>query len=56
MYDNIVYLGYGVYAQFGDFSIGLIVNDHRNEPAVYLEPAVLEALNDQYRAWRGTVE
>jgi hypothetical protein len=42
------YLGDGVYAQFDGYSVSLIVNDHRNEPVVVLEPSVLKALNDFY--------
>jgi hypothetical protein len=42
------YLGDGVYAQFDGYSVYLIVNDYRNEPAVVLEPSVLKALNDFY--------
>lgn len=43
--NTIEYLGDGVYAHFDGYSIGLSVNDHRNEPAVWLEPQVLAALN-----------
>jgi hypothetical protein len=43
--DNIDYLGDGVYAHFDGYSIGLSVNTHRDEPAVWLEPQVLAALN-----------
>jgi hypothetical protein len=50
---EIIYLGDGVYAQFDGFHVCLIVNDHRNEPVVYLDPGVMEALNDQYRTWTG---
>ena len=42
------YLGDGVYAQFDGYAVSLIVNDHRNEPVVVLEPSVLRALNDFY--------
>ena len=45
MTTRIDYLGDGVYAHFDGYSIGLSVNDHRNEPAVWLEPQVLAALN-----------
>jgi len=44
----IDYLGDGVYAQFDGYAVSLMVNDHRNEPVVVLEPSVLEALNDFY--------
>ncbi len=38
------YLGDGVYAEHDGWHIVLRVNDHKNEPAVYLEPAVFNAL------------
>jgi hypothetical protein len=44
----IDYLGDGVYAQFDGYAVSLMVNDHRNEPVVVLEPDVLKALNDFY--------
>ena len=50
---DIIYLSDGGYAQFDGFHVALIVNDHRNEPVVYLDPGVMEALNDQYRTWTG---
>lgn len=43
--NTIDYIGDGVYAHFDGYSIGLGVNDHRNEPEVWLEPQVLAALN-----------
>jgi hypothetical protein len=42
------YLGDGVYAQFDGYNVSLIVNDHRNNPVVVLEPGVIKALNDFY--------
>jgi hypothetical protein len=42
----IDYLGDGVYAQFDGYAVSLMVNYHRNEPVVVLEPDVLKALND----------
>ena len=38
---NPVYLGDGVYASFDGYQIELRVNDHRNEPVVYLESNVM---------------
>ena len=43
--NTIEHIGDGVYAHFDGYSIGLAVNDHRNEPEVWLEPQVLSALN-----------
>lgn len=44
--NTIEYIGDGVYAHFDGYSIGLGVNDHRNEPEVWLEPHVLAAFNE----------
>lgn len=38
------YLGDGVYASFDGYQILISVNDHRNPPAVALEPEVIESL------------
>ena len=38
-----------VYAHFDGYGIELRLNDHRNECAVYLEPAVLQALTKFYK-------
>lgn len=43
--NTIEYIGDGVYAHFDGYCIRLAVNDHRNEPEVWLEPCVLAALN-----------
>jgi hypothetical protein len=38
---NTEHLGDGVYATFDGHGIELRVNDHRNDPVAYLEPAVV---------------
>jgi hypothetical protein len=38
------HLGDGVYATFDGYGIELRVNDHRNDPVAYLEPAVVAEL------------
>ncbi len=42
--DGGVYLGDGVYCKFDGTQLCLITGDHRNVPAVYLEPQVFAAL------------
>jgi len=53
MKDTTIYLGEGVYAEWDGFQIKLMANSHE-EPTdvVYLEPQVLEALNN----WMGTIK
>ena len=38
------HLGDGVYATFDGYGVELRVNDHRNDPVAYLEPAVVAEL------------
>lgn len=42
---NPTYLGDAVYAKHVGYGIELILNDHRNQPALFLELPVLDALN-----------
>ncbi len=46
--ENPTYLGDAVYAYWNGNSVELRLDDHRNETLIYLEPAVLEALNRFY--------
>lgn len=43
--ENPTYIGDGVYAFFDGYMIGLSLGDHRNPPAVWLEPEVMDSLN-----------
>jgi len=47
--ENIEYLGDSVYAEWNGFSIELKVNSHLSETVVYLDPEILEALNNFYK-------
>tara|TARA_R110000803_G_scaffold32357_3_gene71379 strand:- start:130 stop:396 length:267 start_codon:yes stop_codon:yes gene_type:complete len=38
------HLGDGVYVKYDGFHIAISVNDHNNEPAVYLEDSVMDEL------------
>lgn len=50
MSENTIYLGDAVYARFDGCGIELRLNDHRSECAVYLEPEVMQALIDFWKA------
>lgn len=46
------YLGDGVYAGYDGWHIWLMLGDHRSDPLIALEPAVMKALNDYAaRVW-----
>jgi hypothetical protein len=47
--DDTIYIGDAIYAHYDGYGIELRLNDHRNECAVYLEPAVLQALTKFYK-------
>ncbi len=38
------YLGDGVYATYDGYQIELRLNDHREQPVIYLDPDVMKAL------------
>ena len=42
--ENPTHLGDGVYAKWDGFQVAISVNDHRNEPVVFMEPSVIENL------------
>lgn len=49
---NHDYIGDGVYAEFDGYGIWLRANDHRDHlctDKIYIEPDVLESLNQFYR-------
>lgn len=45
---KVLYLGDAVYATFDGYQISLRLNDHRNPPAVVLEPSVMDNLIQFY--------
>lgn len=47
------YLGKGVYARFDGFGVLLLTHDIQDElePRIYLEPAVVRALNVAWQRW-----
>ena len=47
--DTPYYIGDGVYVEFDGYHVVVKVNDHRNEPAVLLEPEVMEELIKFYQ-------
>lgn len=46
--NNIEYMGDGVYAEFINGKVSIMVNDHRSEPVVFLEPEVLYSVVQFY--------
>lgn len=42
--ENPTHLGDGVYAKWDSFQVAISVNDHSNQPVVYLEPSVIKNL------------
>jgi hypothetical protein len=47
MINEFSYIGDGVYAKYDGYGILIHVNDHKNPTdKVYLEPGVLQSLND----------
>lgn len=46
--NNIEYMGDGIYAEFMNGGVSIIVNDHKTEPVAFLEPAVLYSLVQFY--------
>ena len=50
--EDTVYIGDGVYAHFDGYGISLLTGSHDNpENKVYLEPSVLQALNELAKKW-----
>lgn len=43
------YIGDGVYVEWDGFGITIRANSPNNEESVYLEPSVLESLNNFYK-------
>lgn len=48
MDSKSIYIGDGVYVEFDGYYIVVRVNSHTNDPVVFLEPEVMEALISYY--------
>ena len=52
MNENTIYLGDGVYARFDGYGVWLLANDATHPTdEIYIEPAVLRALNMAWQRW-----